>query len=132
MVRASVAETMNEEYVRTARAKGASETRVLARHVVPAAGLRVLTMVGMEISTALAVSVYIETAFGINGLGRLAVQLLGTPPLNLDSTVGLVVLITLIVVVGNLVVDLLYAVLDPRVGVVAGPEKMKSLAGGAF
>jgi peptide/nickel transport system permease protein len=132
MVRASVAETIHEDYVRTARAKGASERRVLGRHVLPSAGLRVLTMVGMEISTALAVSVYIETAFGINGLGRLAVQLLGTPPLDLDLTVALVVLITLIVVVGNLVVDLLYALLDPRVGLVAGPEKMKSLAGGAF
>lgn len=132
MVRASVAETINEDYVRTARAKGASERRVLARHVVPSAGLRVLTMVGMEISTALAVSIYIETAFGINGLGRLAVTTLGTPPLDLDLTVALVVLITLVVVVGNLVVDFLYAMLDPRVGLVAGPEKMKSLAGGAF
>jgi peptide/nickel transport system permease protein len=132
MVRASVAETIGEDYVRTARAKGASERRVLARHVVPSAGLRVLTMVGMEISTALAVSIYIETAFNINGLGRLAVATLGTPPLNLDLTVALIVLITLIVVVGNLAVDLLYAVLDRRVGLVAGPEKMKSLAGGAF
>lgn len=132
MVRASVAETIHEDYVRTARAKGASEWRVLARHVVPSAGLRVLTMVGMEISTALAVSVYIESAFNINGLGRLAVNTLGTPPLDLDSTVALVVLITLIVVVGNLLVDLLYAALDPRVGLVAGPEKVKSLAGGAF
>jgi peptide/nickel transport system permease protein len=102
------------------------------RHVLPSAGLRVLTMVGMEISTAIAVSIYIETAFGINGLGRLAVTFLGTPPLDLDWAVAIVTLITLLVVVGNLVVDVLYAVLDPRAGVFARPEGTKSLLGGAF
>jgi len=132
IVRANVAETMTEDYVRTARAKGASETRLIVRHVLPSAGLRVLTMVGMEISTAIAVSIYIETAFGINGLGRLAVQLLGTPPLDLDWAVAIVTLITLLVVVGNFVVDVLYAVLDPRAGVFARPEGTKSLLGGAF
>jgi peptide/nickel transport system permease protein len=132
IVRANVAETMTEDYVRTARAKGASERRTVVRHVLPSAGLRVLTMVGMEISTAIAVSIYIETAFGINGLGRLAVTFLGTPPLDLDWAVAIVTLITLLVVVGNLVVDVLYAVLDPRAGVFARPEGTKSLLGGAF
>lgn len=132
IVRASVAETITEDYVRTARAKGASETRTLVRHVLPTAGLRVLTMVGMEISTAIAVSIYIETAFGINGLGRFAVQALATPPLDLDWIVAIVTLITLLVVVGNFLVDILYALLDPRAGVFARPEGTKSLLGGAF
>jgi peptide/nickel transport system permease protein len=134
MVRASVAETIDEDFVRTARAKGASTVRVLGRHVLPSAGLRVLTMVGMEIGTAIAVSIYIESAFGIDGLGRSAVQVLGgeSPSLSLPDSLAIVVLITLIVVVGNLVVDLLYAVLDPRVGVGRAPERTKSLVGGVF
>jgi peptide/nickel transport system permease protein len=134
MVRASVAETIDEDFVRTARAKGASSARVLGRHVLPSAGLRVLTMVGMEIGTAIAVSIYIESAYGIDGLGRRAVQTLGgaSDGLSLPDSLAIVVLITLIVVVGNLVVDLLYAVLDPRVGIARGPERTKSLVGGVF
>jgi peptide/nickel transport system permease protein len=134
MVRASVAETIDEDFVRTARAKGASAVRVLGRHVLPSAGLRVLTMVGMEIGTAIAVSIYIESAYGIDGLGRRAVQTLGgaSDGLSLPDSLAIVVLITLIVVVGNLVVDLLYAVLDPRVGVGRGPERTKSPVGGVF
>jgi peptide/nickel transport system permease protein len=134
MIRASVAETIHEDFVRTARAKGASQTRLLARHVLPSAGLRVLTMVGMEIGTAIGVCIYIESAFSINGLGRAAVNELAgsTLYLVLPSILALVVLITLIVVVGNLVVDVLYAVLDPRVGLQRGEQRTKSLVGGVF
>jgi peptide/nickel transport system permease protein len=134
MIRASVAETIHEDFVRTARAKGASQTRLLARHVVPSAGLRVLTMVGMEIGTAIGVCIYIESAFNINGLGRAAVTELGGGGLFivLPSTLAIVVLITLIVVIGNLVVDALYAVLDPRVGLQRGEQRTKSLVGGVF
>ena len=57
--------------MRTARAKGAGETRVLAFHVLPSASLRVLTMIGMEIGTAIGVAIFVEAAFGIRGLGRL-------------------------------------------------------------
>jgi len=134
MVRASVAETIHEDFVRTARAKGASETRLLARHVLPNAGLRVLTMVGMEIGTAIGVCIYIESAFGIRGLGTDAVTQLagGLPFIVLPSMLAIVVLITLIVVIGNLVVDALYAVLDPRVGIQQGQQRTKSLVGGVF
>jgi peptide/nickel transport system permease protein len=134
MIRASVAETIHEDFVRTARAKGASQTRLLARHVLPSAGLRVLTMVGMETGTAIGVCIYIESAFSIDGLGRLAVQTLGGGgfALILPSTLIIVVLITLIVVIGNLVVDALYAVLDPRVGLQQGEQRTKSLVGGVF
>jgi peptide/nickel transport system permease protein len=134
MVRASVAQTIHEDFVRTARAKGVSQRRVLARHVVPSAGLRVLTMVGMEIGTAIGVSIYIETAFTINGLGRLAVNELAGSGLflTLPYDIAIVVLITLMVVVGNLVVDFFYAVLDPRVGIQGGEQRTKSLVGGVF
>jgi peptide/nickel transport system permease protein len=134
MIRASVAETIHEDFIRTARAKGASQARVLARHVLPNAGLRVLTMVGMEIGTAIGVCIYIESAFSINGLGRTAVtELAGSSfAIVLPTTVAIVVLIALIVIVGNLVVDVLYAVLDPRVGLQRGEQRTKSFVGGVF
>jgi peptide/nickel transport system permease protein len=134
IVRASVAETIHEDFVRTARAKGASNARVLGLHVLPSAGLRVLTMVGMEVGTAIGVSIYIESAYGIDGLGRRAVQTLGgaSPALSLPQCLAIVVLITLIVVVGNLLVDLLYVLLDPRVGIGRAPMRTKSAVGGVF
>jgi peptide/nickel transport system permease protein len=134
MIRVSVAETLHEDFVRTARAKGAGETRVLRVHVLPSATLRVLTMVGMEIGTAIGVCVYIETVYGIGGLGRLSVLAMGgaTTSIDLPLTVGIVALITLIVVVGNLIVDVLYAVLDPRAGREPTLNRDKSLAGGVI
>ena len=134
MIRISVAETLHEDFVRTARAKGAGETRVLRRHVLPSATLRVLTMVGMEIGTAIGVCVYIETVYGIGGLGRLAVLAMGgaTTSIDLPLTLGVVTLITVIVIVGNLIVDVLYAVLDPRAGREPALNREKNLAGGVI
>ncbi len=134
MIRLSVAETLHEDFVRTARAKGAGETRVLAFHVLPSASLRVLTMVGMEIGTAIGVAIYVEAAFGIRGLGRLAVTAMGGANASLDLPLALAVVsvVTVIVIVGNLIVDLLYAVLDPRVGRETVRTRTKSMAGGVF
>ena len=134
MIRVSVAETLHEDFVRTARAKGAGETRVLAFHVLPSASLRVLTMVGMEIGTAIGVAIYVEAAFGIRGLGRLAVVAMGGANRSLDLPLILAVVsvITVIVVVGNLIVDLAYAVLDPRAARETVRTRTKSLAGGVF
>ena len=115
MSRASVLETLHEDFVRTARAKGAGETRVLARHVLPNAGLRVLTMIGMEIGTALGICIYIESAFGMPGLGRLAVTVMFST-VDLPQILAVVTMITVVVVVGNVVVDTLYAIVDPRAG----------------
>ncbi|HEY2328118.1 MAG TPA: ABC transporter permease [Gaiellaceae bacterium] len=130
MIRASVAETLPEDFVRTARSKGASELRVMARHVLPNASLRVLTMVGMEIGTAIAVCAYIETAFGMQGLGLAGIQaMLG---LDLPEILGVVTAITLIVVLGNLIVDGLYAFIDPRVRFTVDNNRTKSLAGGVI
>jgi peptide/nickel transport system permease protein len=130
MVRTSVAETLPEDFVRTARAKGASGFRVMSRHVLPNASLRVLTMVGMEIGTAIAVCAYIETSFRMQGLGLAGIQsMLG---LDLPVILGVVTFITLIVVVGNLVVDALYAFIDPRVRFSIDNNRTKSLAGGVI
>ncbi len=116
MVRASVSDTLHEEFVRTARAKGASELRIMRSHVLPSAGLRVLTMVGMEVGTAIGVCIYIETAYGMYGLGRYAVSAMGGADgqIDLPFALAIVTLVSAIVLVGNLVVDVLYAVLDPR------------------
>ncbi len=133
MIRATVADTLHQDYVRTARAKGAGETRVMTRHVLPNAGLRVLTMVGMEIGTAIGVCIYIEAAFGISGLGSMAVTaLFGTVALDLPLILAVVVVITAIVVIGNLAVDLLYALIDPRAGQALRDKETKSLAGGVI
>ena len=114
--RASVLEVLHEDFVRTARAKGAGDARVLGRHVLPNAGLRVVTMIGMEIATAIGVCVYIESAFAMPGLGRLAVGAFsGTFGLDLPLILAVVTMIAVVVVLGNLIVDLLYALLDPRV-----------------
>lgn len=134
MIRASVADTLHEDFVRTARAKGAGEARVLRSHVLPSASLRVLTMVGMEVGTAIGICIYIESAFGIFGLGRAAVFAMGgaLTSIDLPFTLAIVTVITVIVVVGNLIVDLLYAIFDPRAGRETARGRTKSLVGGVF
>jgi peptide/nickel transport system permease protein len=91
-------------------------------------------MVGMEIGTAIGVCVYIEAVYGIGGLGRLAVSAMGgaSSSIDLPLTLGVVSMITLIVVVGNLIVDLLCAVLDPRAGRETSLNRDKTLAGGVI
>lgn len=132
IIRAGVDEALHEDYVRTARSKGAGEPRVLSRHVLPSVGLSVLTMVGMEVSTALGVCIYIETSFGFTGLGRLAVLTMGGAEATIDEpfTVAIVAMITLFVVIGNLVVDFLYAVLDPRADTEPRRSRRSVAAGG--
>jgi peptide/nickel transport system permease protein len=134
MVRISVAETLHEDFVRTARAKGLPERKVLQSHVLPSASLRVLTMVGMEIGTAIGVCIYVEAAFRFDGLGRQAVIAMGGASFGIDLpfTLAIVFLIAVIVIVGNLAVDLLYAVLDPRAGRETARGREKPLVGGVF
>jgi peptide/nickel transport system permease protein len=133
MVRASVGETLNEDYVRTARAKGAGELRVIGRHVLPNATLRILTMIGMEIGTAIGVCIYIETAYRLNGLASAAVVAMGgNGPLDLPFILAIVFVVASIVVVGNLVVDGFYILLDPRAKLVRNKPATKLAAGGVI
>jgi peptide/nickel transport system permease protein len=113
MIRANVLEAMNEDYVRTARAKGAPEGRVVRVHVLRNALLPVVTMLGMDIGLALGGAVFTETVYSLPGLGRTAVQALNA--LDLPTVEGIVVFSTLAIIVFNLVVDLLYAWIDPRI-----------------
>ena len=113
IIRASVLETMDEDYVRTARAKGASEWRIMSSHVVRNALLPVVTMVGMDLSVALGGVLFVESVFGLPGLGRIAVDSLRRH--DLPMITGIVVFVTMAVVLVNLVVDLLHARIDPRI-----------------
>ena len=74
MIRANVMETMNEDYVRTARAKGAPERQVMRSHVLRNAMLPVVTMLGMDIGLALGGAIFTETVYRLPGLGRTAIQ----------------------------------------------------------
>jgi peptide/nickel transport system permease protein len=113
MIRANVLETMNEDYVRTARAKGAPESQVLRSHILRNAMLPIVTMLGMDIGIALGGAVFTETVYALPGLGRTAIQAYQT--FDLPTIMGIVVFATLCIIVINLCVDLLYAVIDPRI-----------------
>ena len=113
MIRANVMETMNEDFVRTARAKGAPERQVLFSHILRNALLPVVTMLGMDIGIALGGAVFTESVYGLPGLGRVVIQSLEN--FDLPITQGVVVFATLAIIVFNLIVDLLYAVIDPRI-----------------
>jgi peptide/nickel transport system permease protein len=112
MVRASVIEALGEDYVRTARAKGASEPQVLRSHVLRNALLPVVTMLGMDIGIALGGAVFVERVYGLPGLGGIALQSLARR--DLPVIMGVVLFATLAVIVLNLIVDLLYTSIDPR------------------
>jgi peptide/nickel transport system permease protein len=114
MIRASVLETLEEEYVRTARAKGAGELKVLRTHVLRNAMLPVVTMIGMDIGTALGGVIFIETVFGLPGLGGMLRGAI--PNKDLPVILGVVTFTTMGILLLNLVIDLAYGLLDPRVG----------------
>ena len=117
MTRTRMINELGQPYVRTARAKGAGELRVVGRHALRNAILPLVTMLAMDVGTALGISVYVETVFGLPGLGSLWLHSLGGQIGGFDLPVilGLVVFTGLIVIVANLAVDLLYGVIDPRV-----------------
>jgi peptide/nickel transport system permease protein len=113
MIRANVMETLNEDYVRTARAKGAPETTVMIKHVLRNAMLPIVTMLGMDIALGLGGAVFTETVYSLHGLGFTLINSLNAD--DLPTTQGVVVFGTLAIIVFNLIVDLLYAVIDPRI-----------------
>jgi peptide/nickel transport system permease protein len=115
--RASVVDVLSQEYVRAARARGLSEWLVINRHVVKNSMTPVVTWLGIATARLLAGSIFVETVFGIRGFGHIAVTAFQGGDVQ---TVAATTLITaLIVMVVNLIVDLLYGVLDPRVRLTA-------------
>jgi peptide/nickel transport system permease protein len=113
MIRANVMEALNEDYVRTARAKGAPEWRVLRSHVLRNALLPVVTMLGMDIGLGLGGAIFTETIYGLPGLGKTAIRSIGIN--DLPIVMGVVVFATCAIILLNLIIDLLYAWIDPRI-----------------
>lgn len=113
LVRSSLLEVLEEEYIDTARAKGRGQMGVLVLHALRNAMLPVVTMMAMQLAGLLSGAVITETVFSINGIGRLAVQAINGRDIPLLQ--GTALFSTAIVVLGNLLADGLYSVLDPRI-----------------
>lgn len=113
MVRGNLIETMGEDYIRTARAKGLSEGRVIGKHGLRASLTPVVTMFGMDFGTLLGGAIITETVFNLPGLGTYVVRSVFQG--DVPATMGVVVLGAFFVAFMNLVVDIVYAYLDPRV-----------------
>ena len=113
MVRGNLIETMGEDYIRTARAKGLSERRVIFRHGLRSALTPVVTMFGLDLGYMLGGLLITETVFDLDGIGKYTVDAIGNG--DFPAVMGVTVFAAFFIVVANLVVDVLYAVLDPRV-----------------
>src|SRR6476620_4455440 len=111
--RGSMIESMNEDYVRTARAKGLSEKRITLKHALRAAIVPVVTIFGLEFAYLLAGTIFTERIFDIQGIGLTGLQAIGTKDLPIIS--GTVLIGAAFIVVANLFVDIIYSVIDPRV-----------------
>ena len=111
--RTSMLEVLGEDYIRTARAKGIREWRVILRHALRSALTPVLTQYGVDVAVALGGAILTETVFGLPGLGRESVQAIYNQ--DLPVVIGIVIVAAAAVIIMNIIVDMLYAVLDPRV-----------------
>lgn len=113
VMRASMLEVFNQDFVTTARAKGLSERRITFRHVFRNALLPMVTLVGVQFGTLLGGSVLAETVFSWPGLGRLAFEAVFQRDINL--LLGILLMCSVLVVVSNILVDVMYSQLDPRI-----------------
>jgi peptide/nickel transport system permease protein len=113
MTRNTLLETLGEDYIRTARAKGLQERTVIVHHALRASLIPIITMFGMDVALLVGGAIITESVFNIQGLGWLAIT--GTLNQDLPTVLGVVMLGAVAVVVMNLVVDIAYAFLDPRV-----------------
>lgn len=113
LIRSSLLEILNEDFIRTARAKGASERKVVWVHALGNALLPAITVVGLEFAFLIGGLVVTEQVFNLNGIGRLFIQSIRFNDYTMIQ--GMVMMFATVYVVANLVVDLLYAAIDPRV-----------------
>lgn len=113
LTRSTLMEVLQEDYIDTARAKGYRQLYVILHHALRNAVLPVITMMAVQLSSLLSGAVICETVFSINGIGRLAVQAIEGRDIPLLQ--GTILFSTLIVILGNLIADCLYSVLDPRI-----------------
>jgi peptide/nickel transport system permease protein len=115
MSRAFVLESLGEDYLRTAKAKGLVPRKVLVKHSMRAALTPLVTMAGLDLAALMGGAIITESVFNYNGLGKLAVS--ATQSFDLPLTVGIVLVLATFVVLANIIVDVLYAFIDPRVKV---------------
>jgi peptide/nickel transport system permease protein len=113
LLRSNLIETMDEDYIRTARAKGLSERRVVFRHGLRSAITPIVTAAGLDIGILLGGAILTETVFNIPGIGRLVFDSIQHSDLPMIQ--GTVLIGTFFIVMANLIVDIIYAFLDPRV-----------------
>lgn len=113
LTRSSLLEVMRNDYIRTARAKGLRESGVIVRHALKNALIPVVTIMAIQVASLLSGAVITEAIFGIPGVGRISVDAIQSRDMPLLQ--GSVLFATALVILGNLVADLLYAVLDPRI-----------------
>ena len=113
MMRSAMLEVIHQDYVRTARAKGADETRVMTRHALRNALLPVVTMIGLDFGTFMGGVVIVESVFGWPGIGQLAWQAIQI--VDIPVIMGVVLVSAVAILIGNLMADLAYPLLDPRI-----------------
>jgi peptide/nickel transport system permease protein len=113
LTRANMLETMGEDYIRTARAKGLPERTVVRRHAMRAALTPIVTIIGLDLGALLGGAVLTETTFSFPGLGRLSYEAISQQ--DLPVIMGVTLVAALFIVLANVVVDVVYAYLDPRV-----------------
>ena len=111
--RGSLLDVFGEDYIRTARSKGMSERRLIFRHALRSALTPVVTQFGLDVGVLVGGAVITETVFGLPGLGYTAVNAINQQ--DLPVVIGVVIVASAAVIIANLIVDILYAVLDPRV-----------------
>ncbi len=123
LTRSAVLDVLYEPYLRTARAKGLTERRVLWRHVLPNAAIPVITVLGFQIGLLVGGAAVVETVFGWPGVGRLFVSAVATR--DLPVVQGVVLLIAIGVITSNLLVDITYGLIDPRIRIIGAQEPQR-------
>ncbi len=114
--RGQMAETLSEDYIRTAQAKGVRNNKVLFKHALRAAIVPVITIFGLDFATLLAGTIFTERIFSIDGIGNWGLTALSTP-IDINVVSATVLVSAVLVVVANLLVDILYSFIDPRVSI---------------
>ena len=113
MVRSAMIDVLNQDYVRTARAKGLRQSRVLLRHALPNALLPIIAMIGIDIGQFMGGVVVVEAVYGWPGIGQLAWQAI--QQVDVPIIMGVTLVSSLAIVLGNLLADLVAPLLDPRI-----------------
>ena len=111
--RGAIIDVLQQDYIRTARAKGLPARRITFKHALKNAAIPVVTTIGFQVNGLLGGALIVEQVFGLNGFGSLAIESVRTQ--NIPMVQGVVIMGALVIVVVNLVVDLMYGLLNPKV-----------------